>query len=637
MNLTRDDYKGLADPAPPPIPDIVDPMEPVANLKVKSSPTNVIEPPIPDIAEILAAPKPPKLGESKLVSVAVTDDVPLKDVLIEMARLAEVDIEIDASITGGVSFRAKDRPFNEVIERVANLAGLRYNMKNGVLRVERDTPYVQIYSLDFLNMDRSSSSSVSISTNVLSGGSGGGGGGGSSGGASGGSGGGGGGGGGGSGGLNTGSSSSVTSKSESDFWKQFDSSIHQILSYSESKRISSANIAEQVPAKPAEAPAAAAGGLGAGLGLGMDKPAAAAAPAPKEASGGAGSAGGNTTNKEGAEGATFTLNRQGSTMTVSATDRQHSLIKEFLRRIQTNSSAQVLIEAKIVEVTLDNEFQSGIDWTKFGTNKFGFTGNFDTPAAAINKNSASIAIGSPHPIAVAKNFDLTAAVKLAEEFGTTRTLSSPRLHAINNQEAVLTFAKNFVYFELTATQTQSATTTTTPGTTSGLNTLTINSTLHTVPIGIIMTLQPSINIETGEVTLSVHPTLSRITGTVSDPAVDYIIGQAKAQGITVNATNAVPVIEVRELDSILKLKSGQVMVIGGLMQDVSSNLDSGVPGLMNVPVLGSAFKGVDKANTVQELVIFIRATIVDSNGNAAPADKTLYDKFTKDPRPLEFQ
>ncbi len=101
-------------------------------------------------------------------------------------------------------------------------------------------------------------------------------------------------------------------------------------------------------------------------------------------------------------------------------------------------------------------------------------------------------------------------------------------------------------------------------------------------------------------------------------------------------SSTLPVIEVRELDSILKLKSGQVMVIGGLMEDKSVNGDSGIPGVSSVPIFGNLFKGVDKENKLSELVIFIRATIITSNGGSDQGDKNLYQKFTRDPRPLTF-
>ena len=86
-------------------------------------------PPIPDVAQVLAAPKPPKVGNTKLVTLAVTEDVPLRDVLFELGRLASVDIEVGPGLDrSGINLRATDRPFNEVIERIATLANLRYSV-----------------------------------------------------------------------------------------------------------------------------------------------------------------------------------------------------------------------------------------------------------------------------------------------------------------------------------------------------------------------------------------------------------------------------------------------------------------------------------------------------------------------------
>lgn len=540
LELTRDDFNNLANPD----------YEEHTSFKAKKD----SGPPIPDIAEILAAPRPPKLGEMQLVSIAVTDDVPLKDVLIELARLADVDIEIDAGIQGGVSFRAKERPFNEVIERIADLAGLRYSMKNGVLRVERDTPYVEIYHMDFLNIDRTTSSSVSISTNVLS-----------SGGVT----------GGGGGGLNTGSSASISSKTEGDFWKQFEAGLKQILAFKPTSRLSTTTSG-----------GAPAGAVPAGDGF-------------------------------------YILNRQAATLTVSATERQHLLVKEFLQKVEANASAQVLIEAKIVEVSLNKTYQRGIDWSKLGGSRIGFTNKFGSVDDLAN--AATFTFNQENNFGF--GLDLNLAVQLTEAFGTTRTLSSPRLHAINNQQAVLTFAENQVYFQLKVQRDQTSTSSTN-------NTLlTVNSEIKTVPIGIILTLQPSINLETQEITLNVRPTLSRVTGFVTDPAVAFLVTQVSG---TTNIESRVPVVEVRELDSILKLRSGQVMVIGGLMEDRSLNTERGVPGASKVPLLGHVFKSDDNDDTLKELVIFIRATIVDSSGNAHDADKALYEKFTRDPRPLAF-
>lgn len=564
LNLSRSDYENLSNP------------EALAKKKGGLEITAKTKtPPIPDIAPILAAPQPPKIGHAKLVSIAVTDDVPLKDVLIELARLADIDIELDAGIEGGVSFRAKERPFNEVIERLADLAGLRYSMKNGVLRVERDVPYIQNYSIDFLNIVRSSESTVNVATDVLAlansasagGGAEGGGGGGSS------------------AGFSTGSTSSITSSAEDDFWESLKTGIGQILAYQPPGRLS---VGAVDPTNPQVQQAQQAQGAAAN----EDK---------------------------------FVLNRQAGILSVSATQQQHDIIERFLGRLRANAGAQVLIEAKIVEVSLDDQFKSGISWDAIkGNTSVGVT----YPSTFDAANVTTLRLGDGN-----FGIDLDAAIQLVEQFGTTRTLSSPRLHAINNQQAVLTFAENRIFFEVNVEREddQIVNGVLVPGST------TVNSTRRSVPIGIILNIMPSIDLKSNEVTLSVRPTLSRQVSTVVDPGsalVNQLILETdpNAEGFT----NEVPVVEVRELDSILKVKSGQVMVIGGLMEQTASNEDTGVPYMSSLPWFGNLFKTVDKKSTTRELVIFIRATIVGSQGNYHNTDRVLYDTYTQDPRPIKF-
>ncbi|MFW0777536.1 MAG: secretin N-terminal domain-containing protein [Rickettsiales bacterium] len=586
VGLTRGDFKKLHD---------------IASYEKPDGPTltaNVLEPPLPDLAEILAAPKPPKVASTQLVTVAVTDDVPLKDVLVELGRLADIDIEIDSGITGGISFRAKERPFNEVIERIANMAGLRYRVENNVLRVERDTAYIETYPLDMLNITRQSSGSI-----TTGGGSGGSGGGSSSGSSSGGSGGGGG-----------SSNSSITAESASDFWEKFEESITRILGFQSSTLVSSTSVAAQ-PVLP---------------GPDGSTPPVAAVP---------GSATGNSSTA----GTFFSLNRQAGTLTISGTERQHDMVKQFLRVIESNISSQVLIEAKIVEVTLNDKYQTGINWTKLGPTGFALSGDLD-PVIATNPTTSAPAITF-----LKDNFlggvDLSGAVSLLSEFGTTRALSSPRLNAMNNQQAVLSFVENFVFFDVSIDVTAAVPASgTSPAIPAEIE---VESEQQEAPIGIVLTLQPSINKETNEVTLSVRPTLTKLVSTVADPG--FEIGKARALSELIasgassdvinsvrSVTSNIPQLEVRELDSILKVKSGQIMVIGGLLEDSVTNVDTGVPGVDEVPYLGNLFKGVEKTNSKKELVILIRATIVDSAGYMDHADKSIYKKFIQDPRPIEF-
>ena len=675
--LSRSDYEGMRDLKSlqtPPEGKLPDPTKTDLNITA-----GVAEPPVPELAEILAAPKPPKIGATQLVSIAVSDDVPLKDVLIELARLADVDIEVDSGITGGVSFRAKDKPFNEVIERIADLAGLRYSVKNGVLRVERDTPFIQTYTLDMLNIDRSASGNIGLTSTGGGGDSGG-----SSSGASGGS-------TASSGSSSSGSSSSaggstsntsssnIILESKSDFWAKFDDSIKQILTYKPTRMTSLTTMAAQPapsftaptagvldPNAPATAAAAATGVVADAAKPGAPPaaavPAVPGAPAAPAAAGAAPAPAVPVTGPvtapvnygapvtapadgEPAQSTFYSLNRQAGTLMVAATERQHEIIRRFIKAIEANASSQVLIEAKIVEVTLNDTYQSGIDWNKFAVGNVAFTGAFDTVTAT---SDTAITPGSITVLSkklFGTGVDLSAAVRLLDEFGTSRALSSPRLNAMNNQQAVLTFAENIVYFKVKIKVTAAV-----AGTGGSVGTpaiIEVNSEENRAPVGILLSLLPTINKDTDEVTLSVRPTLTRVTQYVTDPSFPIQIAVA-LNNLTTSSADAdliqkikntdskVPQIETRELDSVLKVKSGQVMVIGGLLEDKISNMENGVPGVSRVPMFGNLFKSVDKVNTKKELIIFIRATIVDPHGNATDYNKALYNKFIQDPEPLKF-
>lgn len=539
-------------------------------------------PPVPDLAQVLAAPRPPKVANTKLVTLSVTEDVPLRDVLFELGRLANVDIEVGAGLDKtGINLRATDRPFNEVIERIAHLGNLRYSVAGNSIRVERDLPYLKNYSLDFLNIVRSSTSGYSLSTNILASGGGSGGGGGSSAGS-------------GASGVGTsGSTSSITSQADSDLWSSLDASVGEILKYRADGTSSSADAA----------------------------------------SAGAGAAAGG-----GASGANFVINRQAGVLSVNATEAQHEMVQRFLTLMSRNSSAQVLIEAKIVEVALSDQFQSGINWTHL-LGKLGSTnvsiGNFQPSGALANATlKPNSPTGSPFTLSV-EGGSLDSVLALTQYYGTTRTLSSPRLSAINNQQAVLTFARNTVFFDCTVT---APTTTSTNGGTSVTEPPTVNCSQNTVPIGIILTILPSINLDTQQITLNVRPTLTRQVDTATNPQSAFIKSLVHTQDPDFDTSTipdiVVPVIEVRELDSITKVKSGGVMVIGGLMQDQSRNNITGVPGMQDLPLIGNAFKSRSEDSTKTELIIFIKATIVNPDGSSHPVDRAVYDKYVTDPRPL---
>jgi type II secretory pathway component GspD/PulD (secretin) len=557
------------------------------------------EPPLPDLSQILVTPQPPAIGKDKLVSLSITEEVPLKDVLIELGRLADLDIELDPSISGGIILKVKDRPLSEVIERVTRLAGLRYTYDKTVLKIVRDTPYVVNYQVDFLNLTRSNDSNVSVNTSVGGSGSSGGTSGGASGGGSGGgstggsTGGGTSSGGGSSGGVSSGSTTNIKSTYDGDLWKSIETDITKIIGYT--RQINTANLAATVTVPDASSQ----------------------------------TAGGQTTSNTNF----VTINKQAGIISVLGTSVQHADIKKYLNYVKDTTTSQVLIEAKIVEVVLANEFHSGINWDlveqKYGV---GIKGDFARNLSGVTDKLQfgvlnKVGKATKDKLVNTTAADLNTLVTLTEMFGVTRTLSSPRLNAMNNQQAVLSFAQNQVYFtlDITAATTQVANgaTVTQPAT--------VKSNLNTVPIGIILTLQPSINPDTQEITMNIRPTLSRIVDNVTDPAVAFLNSINNS-----TFASTVPVVEVREMDSILKIKSGEVMVIGGLMEERTENNDSGVPFVSSVPWVGNLFKSTLRKKNLVQTVIFIKATIVPTSNSVVNEDKDFYKTFTRDPRPLAF-
>jgi len=509
-------------------------------------------PPIPDLVPTLVAPVPPNTSGQQLVSISVTETVPVRSVLLELSRAAEVDLELDPAIQGGIIFTAHNKPFIEVVERISRMANLRYTFKNGVLNVELDRPYHRNYRVDQLAVARASSGQVDITTDVFSAV-------------------------GGSGTGTNGSQASISQTGTSDFYAELERNIEQILVNSApALQVNDLQLAsiESVAVQGAETDAATA----------LAPPATVAL---------------------------FSVHRQGGLISAYATERQHRLIQDYLIELMEQVASQVLIEAKVLEVNLNDEFRSGIAWDSVAR-LLGGTVSAGMTAGASLFNAADDAFAASY-----SGTDVDGIVALISQFGTTRTLANPRVAISNNQSAILKVAQNQVYFTIEIED----------ETTDFGTTQTFNSTLNTVPVGLVMVVQPSIDIATDTVTLSLRPTLSRVIGFVDDPAVSI------ASNNTV--TSQVPVTEVREIDSVVSARSGEVIIMGGLMQEVASNRESGVPGFQDIPWLGNVFKSNDDSRDVVELVIFLRATIVPAPV-PDPADIDLYSTFAVDPRPLTF-
>lgn len=303
------------------------------------------------------------------------------------------------------------------------------------------------------------------------------------------------------------------------------------------------------------------------------------------------------------------MNAEAGVVSVRATEVEHALVQDFIDLVLANARRQVLIEATIVEVSLNDQYQAGVDWrVLLDADKSGVGVNQSLLGAVtdgvINSNVSSMVFGLTDPNNNGRFIDLT--VRLLREFGDTRVLSSPRLMALNNQTAVLKVVEELVYFEVEVTNRES--TATSQGTTF------IDTDVRSVPVGLVMALTPQIS-ENQEVTLTIRPTISEQVGEALDPNPQLT-----------NITNAVPVIRVREMESVLRLTNGQVAVLGGLMQEEFLTGDREVPGLSRIPLVGDLlFNAEEQRSEKTELVIFLRPVIV--NDPSLETDLKGYQQF----------
>src|SRR5256712_10069294 len=315
------------------------------------------------------------------------------------------------------------------------------------------------------------------------------------------------------------------------------------------------------------------------------------------------------------EAASVIANRESGVLYVRATSKQQERVQEFLDQVMAGAKRQVLVEATVAEVQLRNEYQRGIEWQRVPSGIRGFT--FQQPAipppTGFNPNPFLIGYTS-------NNFSAT--LKLLEQFGDVRVLSSPKLSVMNNQTAILRVTRDIIYFTITPS-TQPIT-----FAGSGAGGVTVNASFTTTPNiaaeGFMMAVLTPIN-DTDGVVLNVRPTIRRQVGSARDP-------NPALQGAATQ--NDIPLFETREFDSILRLQSGETAVLAGLMQDQVENTDAGIPGIRSIPLIGEALSSRSDLTRKTELGIFLRASVIrdpSTGGDLRPFRDQLPggDFFTK--------
>jgi len=296
-------------------------------------------------------------------------------------------------------------------------------------------------------------------------------------------------------------------------------------------------------------------------------------------------------------------NRESGTISVLATSRAHQNIQHFIDTVVGNARRQVLIEVTLVEVALNDEYQGGVDWASIA-NGDGWSLQQNLLGATTELGAAPFTSATFADTSASRN--ITAAVKALDAFGDTSVMSSPKIMVLHNQTAVLKVADNTVYFEIDASQAITGV--------SGTVSQIFDTTVRTVPVGFVMNVTPFITGD-GEVILNIRPTITRILRFVQDP-------NPALTDVDGNTTpNLIPEIQVREMESVLRVASGNTAVLGGLMQDTSDQQDAGIPGLHKIEGAGFLFGTKTRDYRKTELVIFLRPRIIEN----ASLDTNLQD------------
>jgi MSHA biogenesis protein MshL len=475
---------------------------------------------IPSVVNQLPIVEAPKPTEKLQVFTVVATDLPANELLFALARDARLNLDIDPAISGNVSINAIDQTLPQILKRISRQIDLHYYIDGPNLVVERDLPFMRTYQINYLNMERATTSNVSIATQIASTGST----------AE------------GSGGGGSNSSTDITNKSDNNFWKTLEANLTAI-------------------------------------------------------------AGSN-----GAESSVI-VNKEGGTIYVMTTASNHDAIQGFIDQVMSTVRKQVLIEATVVEVTLNDEFQAGVDWERLA-NGNGWSFSQDTLGSSLS-TSPVLTAGYTNSNS---DRDITATIKALDSFGDVSVMSSPKIMAINNQTSILKVVDNRVYFTTEVEEKE--------GTTNSAPKTTFTSTIHTVPVGFVMNVTPFIT-DSDEIILNVRPTISRILRFVNAPV---------ATGATIVAQTQVPEIQVREMESVLRVSNGETAIIGGLMENSIDESSAGLPGLHDVKGVGLLFGKQAKLSNKTELVIFLRPRIIDSA--SLKSDLTDFQRYLK-PRQLE--
>lgn len=572
------------------------------------TPENPLQPPVqPEVetSDVVTTPVtklPLKAATPTLLINLVVHDAPVQEVLQAIAREGHLNMDIHPGLRGKVSLHAIQQSVPSILARIAKQVDMYYEWGNGVWTIGPDMPVIRSYRLNYVNMTRDTTGFIGVASEINSTGRA----------AT------------GSnpgnnnvatqslstqGGNNNSSRTAVATQSRYHLWESVVQNLQILLEETDKATIARDEVADGAPALTDTASLSAER-------MELTETTSQTVESKQMQSPD------KVVKLEKVQQAQvrwrasrLIANPETGILTIRASQNQHAQVKAYLESVMQVAARQVLIEATIVEVELSKSFQMGIDWSRLSASaqqrgwvfsqslgndpaQFNMAtgrweGNNSKNALGQNNGNVAMMFGYFNPFSRLGN--LSASVTLLEQFGKTRVLSSPKLMVLNNQTAILKVVDNLVYFTIQSQISQSSST-------NGANLQAVTTTANTVPVGLVMAVTAQINSKK-RVNLNVRPTVSKVLRYIEDPNPQLGSGNTRI-------VSSIPEIQVREMESVLNIASGNVAILGGLMQEDQRDFTDRVPGLASIPIIGYAFTGKNQAAKKTELVVFLRPTVI---------------------------
>lgn len=485
-------------------------------------------------------------GARRLDHFSATND-DVRTVVRGLAANFGLGYQIDPEVQGRVSANLNSISLEDALSTILKPKGYTFSIQNDILRVGPARMETRIFSLDYVALSRIGTSTTVIQRRLGGAGSGGVVGGGGLSGIS---------------PTSTGQATgfsggdAIVATTVADLWNEIRVAMTALVFSPDVTAEGAARTAARVVTEPATQPSGMAGPSG----LGDQR--------------------GGAYSQIGPDGSRLIINPIAGTILVTAFPDRLQEVDTFIKTFASSVQRQVLIEARFVEVNLDRSLQYGVDWNVV-------SGGAVTPGAVsggVNSSTGNVTLKL-----AGGNTQITAVLQALSTQGDVRVLSSPRTVALNNQPAVFDVTTDEVFFTVTQQPILGPT-----GLPTGQNNTQVIP--QQVSVGIVLHVVPQISAD-NTMTMNIRPVVTSVAS-VNSIELD-------------NGTKATaPSIQRRETDTMARLRSGETIVIGGLMQTKSERTESGIPVLRSIPVIGKLFSHTNNTESRSELVIFLTPTIV---------------------------